>query len=32
MTRPNRIVVKGGVYYVNDRLGSGERVFDHEAV
>jgi REP element-mobilizing transposase RayT len=31
MTRPNRIVVEGGVYHVYNRLGRGERVFDQEA-
>jgi putative transposase len=31
MTRPDRIVVEGGVYHVYNRLGRGERVFDEEA-
>ena len=29
--RPNRIVVAGGVYNVNNRLGRGERVVDNDA-
>ena len=31
MTRPNHIVVEGGVYHVYNRLGRGERVFDQKA-
>ena len=31
MTRPNRILVNGGVYHVYNRLGRGERVVDQEA-
>ena len=31
MTRPNRIVVEGGVFHLNNRLSRGERVFDQEA-
>jgi len=30
MTRPNRILVEGGVYHVYNRLSRGERVFDQE--
>ena len=31
MTRPARILVEGGVYHVYNRLGRGERAFEHEA-
>jgi len=31
VTRPNRVLVEGGVYHVYNRLGRGERVFDQEA-
>ena len=30
MTRPNRVLVDGGVYHVYNRLGRGELVFDQE--
>jgi hypothetical protein len=29
MSRPTRIFVEGGLYHVYNRLGRGERVFEH---